>query len=67
MSEPTDREKVDFIAEKLGTLKRKTNLYSYISDVRYRWNEKGQLIQVSRLRSGTTWEDVRWLSNTTMD
>ena len=56
----TDREKVDFLAEKLGTLIRRTHRYSYISNRRYRWDELGNLIQVSKPVKGGTrqWEDV---------
>ena len=59
--EVSDREKIDFLAEKLGTLKQRTRMYSYISDIRYKFDSVGNVIEVSeRVPGGNNqWRPVK--------
>ena len=57
----TDREKVVWIADKVGALKRQTPKYAYISDMRYEFTEEGDIKRVSERvphRDGQ-WRDVK--------
>jgi len=57
----TDIAKIVALAYDSGTLKRVTKTYAYISNVRYKYNSNGDIIQVSRrtFKGGTHWMDVK--------
>jgi len=56
----TDRAKVEFLAKKLGTLRNTTVLYSYIGNLRYKWNKDGEIIQISEPIKGgkNQWKEL---------
>ena len=57
----TDREKIVWLAEKFGTLKKLTVHYAYISNVRYEFDTEGYITKVSEpmCPGSRNWREVK--------
>ena len=56
----TDKAMIVAVAYDAGTLKRVTKRFAYVSDLRLRFNDDGEVVQVARRKyaDGPNWIDV---------
>jgi len=54
----TDRDIVVFLAELMGTLKRASDKYAYVGDMRYTFSFNGDIVKVSKLAYAGHWRDM---------
>lgn len=51
-----DRDKIVFLAEKLGSLVKQTLQYAYVGKLRYKFNPSGEVIQVALRYPSRGWK-----------